>query len=40
LSAFVEEDPPRHLVRLCFAKQDETIARGVQALKRARDLFV
>jgi N-succinyldiaminopimelate aminotransferase len=38
ISAFAEQDPPTHLVRLCFAKQDETIARGVAALAKAREL--
>ena len=38
LSAFAEVDPPRHLVRLCFAKRDETIDAGVAAMARARDL--
>jgi aspartate/methionine/tyrosine aminotransferase len=38
LSAFAENDPPRHMVRLCFAKKDETIAAGVAALAKARDL--
>jgi aspartate/methionine/tyrosine aminotransferase len=40
LSAFGDEDPPRHLVRLCFAKRDETVAKGVEALDRARRMFV
>ena len=38
LSAFAEDDPPRHLVRLCFAKRDETIDAGVAAMARARQL--
>jgi N-succinyldiaminopimelate aminotransferase len=38
ISAFAEQNPPRHLVRLCFAKQDETIQRGVAALAKAREL--
>jgi N-succinyldiaminopimelate aminotransferase len=38
LSPFAEQDPPRHLVRLCFAKCDETIDAGIAALKRARML--
>ena len=38
LSAFAEEDPPRHMIRLCFAKKDETIAAGVVALAKAREL--
>jgi len=36
LSPFAECDPPRHLIRLCFAKRDETIDAGVAALSRAR----
>jgi aspartate/methionine/tyrosine aminotransferase len=39
LSAFAEIDPPRHMVRLCFAKKDETIDAGVAAMARARDLL-
>jgi aspartate/methionine/tyrosine aminotransferase len=37
LSPFAVENPPRHLVRLCFAKRDETIDGGVAAMARARD---
>jgi N-succinyldiaminopimelate aminotransferase len=36
LSPFAEQDSPRHLIRLCFAKRDETIDAGVAALARAR----
>ena len=39
LSPFAEDDPPRHLVRLCFAKRDETIDAGVAAMARAKELF-
>jgi N-succinyldiaminopimelate aminotransferase len=39
LSAFAERDPPRHLVRLCFGKKDETIDAGVAAMARARELL-
>jgi aspartate/methionine/tyrosine aminotransferase len=39
LSAFVERDPPRHLVRLCFGKKDETIDAGVAAMASAKELF-
>ena len=39
LSPFAEENPPRHLIRLCFAKRDETIDAGVAALAKARDLL-
>ena len=38
LSPFAEADPARHLVRLCFAKRDETIDAGVAALKRAMEI--
>jgi aspartate/methionine/tyrosine aminotransferase len=37
LSPFAVENPPRHLVRLCFAKRDETIDAGVAAMAWARD---
>ena len=39
ISAFAEQNPARHLVRLCFAKRDETIDAGVAAMARARGLF-
>ncbi len=39
LSAFAEQDPPRHLVRLCFGKKDETIDAGVAAMARAREIL-
>jgi aspartate/methionine/tyrosine aminotransferase len=39
LSAFAERDPPRHLVRLCFGKKDETIDAGVSAMARAKELL-
>jgi aspartate/methionine/tyrosine aminotransferase len=38
LSPFAEVDTPRHLIRLCFAKRDETIDAGVAALERAMEL--
>jgi N-succinyldiaminopimelate aminotransferase len=38
LSAFAERDPPRHLVRLCFGKKDETIDAGVAAMARAKEI--
>ena len=38
LSPFAEQDPPRHMVRICFAKKDETINGGVAALARAREM--
>jgi N-succinyldiaminopimelate aminotransferase len=39
LSPFAEENPPRHLIRLCFAKRDETIDAGVEAMAKARNLM-
>ena len=39
LSAFAERDPPRNLVRLCFAKRDETIDGGIAAMAKARQLL-
>ena len=39
VSAFAEQNPSRHLVRLCFAKRDETIDAGVAAMARARELL-
>jgi N-succinyldiaminopimelate aminotransferase len=38
LSPFAEQDSPRHMIRLCFAKRDETIDAGVAALAKAREL--
>ena len=38
LSPFAENDPPRHLARLCFAKRDETIDAGVAALAKAKEM--
>ena len=39
VSAFAEQDPARHLVRLCFSKKDETIDAGVAAMARAKALL-
>ena len=39
LSPFAEQDPVRHLVRLCFGKKDETIDAGIAAMARAKELF-
>ena len=39
LSAFAEESPSTHLIRLCFAKRDETIDAGVEAMAKARKLM-
>ena len=38
LSPFAEANPPRHMIRLCFAKRDETIDAGVEAMAKARKL--
>ena len=39
LSPFAEQHPPRHMIRLCFAKRDETIDAGVEAMTKARNLM-
>ena len=39
LSPFAERDPPRHFVRLCFGKKDETIDAGIAAMAKARKQF-
>ena len=39
LSAFAEQHPPRHLVRLCFGKKDETVDAGVAAMIRAKEML-
>ncbi|WP_341633780.1 aminotransferase [Sphingomonas agri] len=39
LSPFADRDAPQHFVRLCFAKKDETIDAGIEAMARARELF-
>ena len=39
VSAFAEQDPPRHIVRLCFSKRDETLDAGIAAMAKARELF-
>jgi aspartate/methionine/tyrosine aminotransferase len=38
LSTFSEEGAMKHMIRLCFAKRDETIDDGVAALAKAREL--
>ena len=38
LSSFSEEGEMKHMIRLCFAKRDETIDAGVAALAKAREL--
>ncbi len=37
LSAFADDKEPKHLVRLCFAKRDETIDAGVAAMAKAKE---
>jgi aspartate/methionine/tyrosine aminotransferase len=39
LSAFAEQDAASHMIRLCFAKRDETIDAGVEAMAKARKLM-
>ena len=39
VSAFYAEDPVTDVVRLCFAKREETLAAGLRGLERARTLF-
>ncbi|MDR3508909.1 MAG: aminotransferase [Caulobacteraceae bacterium] len=38
VSAFYEQDPVSHILRLCFSKADETLDEGVRRLAKARDL--
>jgi aspartate/methionine/tyrosine aminotransferase len=38
VSAFYEQDPVTSILRLCFAKRDETLDAGVERLARAREL--
>lgn len=39
MSPFAADGKPDHMVRLCFAKRDETIDAGIVAMARARALF-
>ncbi len=39
VSAFYETDPVRNVVRLCFAKKDETIDAGIERLAKARRIL-
>jgi aspartate/methionine/tyrosine aminotransferase len=39
VSAFYEQDAVTSVVRLCFAKRDETLDRGIERLAKARKLF-
>ena len=38
ISTFADTAEPKHLVRLCFAKKDETIDAGVAAMTKAKEL--
>lgn len=40
VSALYEEDPVTSILRLCFAKRDETLDAGVAGLAKARDLLL
>ena len=40
ISAFYAEDPVTNVIRLCFAKKDETLDAGIERLGKARALFV
>jgi N-succinyldiaminopimelate aminotransferase len=39
VSAFYAEEPVDSIVRLCFAKVDETLDKGIERLAKARRLF-
>jgi aspartate/methionine/tyrosine aminotransferase len=39
LSTFYADDPPKHLVRLCFAKRRETLEAGIRGLALAKSKF-
>jgi N-succinyldiaminopimelate aminotransferase len=39
VSAFYAERPVTNVVRLCFAKREETLAAGIEGLAKARMLF-
>jgi aspartate/methionine/tyrosine aminotransferase len=39
VSAFAEQNPSTHIVRLCFGKRDETIDAGVAAMGKAKELL-
>lgn len=40
ISAFYHADPVTSVVRLCFAKRDETVDGGIERMAKARALFV
>jgi aspartate/methionine/tyrosine aminotransferase len=39
ISSFYAEDPVTNVVRLCFAKREETLAAGIEGMRAARGLF-
>ena len=39
VSAFAEQEPPRHIIRLCFSKREETLEAGINAMVRAREIL-
>jgi aspartate/methionine/tyrosine aminotransferase len=39
VSAFYASNPVRNVMRLCFAKRDETIDAGIERLAKARRLL-
>jgi aspartate/methionine/tyrosine aminotransferase len=39
VSAFAEQEPTRHIVRLCFAKRDETLDAGTAAMVKAKEVL-
>ena len=38
VSAFYEQEPVNNIIRLCFAKRDETLDEGAKRLSAARQL--
>jgi N-succinyldiaminopimelate aminotransferase len=39
LSSFFDENPEGRIIRLCFAKKEETLAKGIEQMALARRLF-
>jgi aspartate/methionine/tyrosine aminotransferase len=39
VSSFYAEDPATNVIRLCFAKQRNTLDRGIEGLRKARELL-
>jgi aspartate/methionine/tyrosine aminotransferase len=39
VSAFAEQEPARHIIRLCFAKRDETLDSGIAAMAKAKEIL-